>query len=79
MELNIYFIISLVILYFLINKKNNIENFISTANFKISNIYVINLDREEKKIQNLHNEMMKNNYKYERFSKVDVKKLKEND
>ena len=91
MEIKIsYFIISLVILYFLINKKNikniininnfgSIETFISTANFKISNIYVINLDREEDKMRNLHNEMIKNNYKYEKFSAVDGKKLKEND
>ena len=84
MELKyIYLIFLLVILFFLVDKRNKkfeiIENFINTDNFTISNIYVINLDREEEKMQKLHNDMVKNNYHYERFSAIDGKKIKEDD
>ena len=83
MELKfIYLIFSLIILYFLINKTNNyriIENFISTDNFTISNIYVINLDREKEKMIKLNNDMKNNNYNYERFLAIDGKKLSNKD
>ena len=72
----------LVVLFIILNckKKNIIENF---YNIDIKNdfgdIYIINLDRDYKRMEELDLEMNKNNLNYNRFPAIDGKILDPND
>jgi GR25 family glycosyltransferase involved in LPS biosynthesis len=65
--MKIYLLTFLVLLlYFLTLKKNRIENFSGQK----TKIFVINLDRDWKRMKELDMEMKENNLEYERFSAI---------
>lgn len=70
-------LILIVILILLINNKN--EYFTNLGNFYVSNMYIINLDRDYDKMDLLKKELDKNNYKYTRFPAIDGQTLSPND
>ena len=69
-------VILFICMVLLLNEKNPVEHF---NNFKVDNIFVINLDRETEKMGNLKKDLHKNNLFYERFPAINGQKLTEND
>ena len=78
----ILILIFIIIIYIIINlRKKNFENFYNyhKKNFKIDNYYVINLDKDTKRLKKFNIHAKKNNIKYTRFAAIYGKNLDEND
>ena len=61
------FLVLVLLLYLLLKNNNRIENFSQQI---ISKIFIINLDKDWERMNELNDEMKKNNLDYERFSAV---------
>lgn len=70
------FIILILLILLIIDKNTKSKNY---KNYKISNMYVINLDRDYDKFNLLKKSLDKNNYNYTRFSAIDGKNISPND